>query len=320
MHLEIVEHLVPGASADHAECVRHARGSQVVGWSYASAVAFLIYDVLITFGDEVRFIWPLPWTFTKALYFFIRYFPILLEMSTQFYGTPLLSYPPEACYVWNVYQGVAVLLLIVSVDYILILRVYGMYPRNRPVKYILTSLYLAEIVTMAVGIYLASPRFQFDIHCVVTKAPPIFLMTVGVPIVYQTLLFLVTIYKFAEAAKKGWGHIPVVQLLLRDGTWAFIVIFAVIIGQALVYGVGPQAYTGFLYGWMNTTWSICGYRLIHNVYALKQPPDPPDGDFETGTNVQFVSDICTDIIGSRATTDSQQPSTYQDGDRDKSRC
>jgi hypothetical protein len=42
---------------------------------------------------------------------------------------------------------------------------------------------------------------------------------------FETTLFLLTLAKFLIALRGGWGRTPVVYLLMRDGTWAFILIF-----------------------------------------------------------------------------------------------
>jgi len=47
----------------------------------------------------------------------------------------------------------------------------------------------------------------------------------GVSILFQTLLFGLTAYKFFTAVRAGWGEIPLIVLLMRDGTWAFAVLF-----------------------------------------------------------------------------------------------
>lgn len=42
---------------------------------------------------------------------------------------------------------------------------------------------------------------------------------------FQTILFLLTAWKFFGAVKAGWGDVPIIQLLMRDGTWAFFLLF-----------------------------------------------------------------------------------------------
>jgi len=42
---------------------------------------------------------------------------------------------------------------------------------------------------------------------------------------FQTFLFAITFYKFIQAVRAGWSDVPLVALLMRDGTWAFFVLF-----------------------------------------------------------------------------------------------
>ena len=46
-------------------------------------------------------------------------------------------------------------------------------------------------------------------------------------ILFQTLLFIVTAYKFILSLRSGWGQVPIVVLLMRDGTWAFFLLFGI---------------------------------------------------------------------------------------------
>ncbi|KAJ3536833.1 hypothetical protein NMY22_g5861 [Coprinellus aureogranulatus] len=298
----------------------HILGTRIVGYSYASAIAFLIYDILLTLPDEVQFVWPMRPSFTKAAFFFIRYFPPLLGLSTQFYGAPLPNqYSDRACYVWNVYQGLGLILTIVAVDYILILRVFAMYPRNTPIRATTALLYASEIVTMSVGFGIGIPQLRFDDRCVTHDSPPIVMVASGFPILYQAFLFVATAVRFYFSLKAGWGNIPILHLLMRDGTWAFVVLFAVLVTEALLYSVDVDAYTGFLYGWANTAFSICGYRIIINMNKLNRSSNQPI--VSTSPEIQFTSvDVMqydseyqmTDLAGAiRAHIDTRQRSTYR---------
>jgi len=42
---------------------------------------------------------------------------------------------------------------------------------------------------------------------------------------FETILFVLTLVKFLAALRDGWGRTSVVYLLVRDGTWAFMLIF-----------------------------------------------------------------------------------------------
>ncbi|KAH6919334.1 hypothetical protein BKA70DRAFT_1394657 [Coprinopsis sp. MPI-PUGE-AT-0042] len=251
------------------------RATQVVGWNFAAAVALLVYDVILTFPDEVRLIWPIPWTFTKGVFFIIRYFTMILGMSTQFYGVPLLEYSPRSCYIWNVYQCLGAVLVFGSVDYILVLRVFAMYPRNKPIRWLSAALYAAEMSIMAVGL---------------VKAPGTTLVTAGCQIIFQSFLFVVTLWNFIGAVKEGWGNVPLVVLLIRDGTWAFLLLFAILISEAALFGFSPGGYTSILYGWLHTAFSVCGYRILLNLHgASKYTSDQGGGFSTTDVNGEFTS-------------------------------
>ncbi|KAF6765466.1 hypothetical protein DFP72DRAFT_203941 [Ephemerocybe angulata] len=219
-------------------------------------------------GYKVRLIWPNPWNTTKLLFFFIRYFPVILQITIMFLGTPPFTFSHHDCYIWNVYQALATTLVIACVDYILILRVFALYPRNRVVHYILFSMYIVELGTISVCMGLSVPGLGYDETCTVVSAPLPFLIAAGAPIAYQTLLFVLTGWKFFEAVKSGWGHIPIMKLLMRDGTWAFMILFVILVSEALLYTLATEAYSGVLYGWLNTMFSFCGYRILLNLHEL----------------------------------------------------
>jgi hypothetical protein len=113
----------------------------------------------------------------------------------MFIGTPPFTFSKHGCYIWNVYQTLASLLIVASVDYVLILRgqfpslvyfsppltsatlsVFALYPRNRFVRYLLQLVYLLEIITISVAVGLAVPGLEYDELCVVVSAPVTFLV------------------------------------------------------------------------------------------------------------------------------------------------
>ncbi|RXW18129.1 hypothetical protein EST38_g7729 [Candolleomyces aberdarensis] len=264
--------------------LNNVAGTQVVGYNCVASLAFLIYDILLTLHQEVRiytFIFEtisltsfarlrwygreslsailnfivlnaldsISWNLTKCLFFFIRYFPVILQISVLFVGTPPFTFTKRECYIWNVYQGLATVLIVAAVDYILILRIFALYSRSRIIRYLVATLYLLELVTMSIGVGLAVPNLGYDDLCTLIDVPDTFLIAAGAPIAFQTILFGLTAWRFLEAVKAGWGNVPIIQLLMRDGTWAFILLFAILLGEAFLYGFAPEAYTDVLYGY-----------------------------------------------------------------------
>jgi hypothetical protein len=98
---------------------------------------------------------------------------------------------------------------------------------------------------MISGLALALPGIQYDNVCLVTGVPGTLIIYGSVilfirescgqmylthvcrasSIIFQFLLFGLTVVKFIEALRSGWGDVPLIKLLARDGTWAFFLLF-----------------------------------------------------------------------------------------------
>ncbi|KAJ7287285.1 hypothetical protein C8J57DRAFT_1283426 [Mycena rebaudengoi] len=252
------------------------------------ALAFLLYDICITFDDEVKFVWPKPWTLMKLLYFFIRYFPLCVEISITLIGsphiTPQFHFSPRDCFVWQVFQGIATILIVMTVDYILILRVYALYHSGWTMRRTIICLFGLEIAGMCVGFGLSLPTIEFDDICLVTHISSTLLIG-GSILLFQSFLFALTAVRFVSALREGWGGTSIVSLIMRDGTWAFILIFAIMVGEASsLYALKNDALSGVFFGWLLTGFSFAGYRVLLNLSAYSPLPVTQT---TTGTDIRF---------------------------------
>ncbi|TFK22093.1 hypothetical protein FA15DRAFT_51579 [Coprinopsis marcescibilis] len=297
--------LLPFELRQHENAIspEYIAGTNAVGYSAVASMVFLIYDIMLTMDDEVTFIWPIPWSFTKLVYFFLRLFGGVADSvrsvlrTTLFLGTPPFTFTASECYIWAVYQALASTLLIASVDYILVMRVFALYPRGKFVRYGVALLYVAELVTVTIGFGFGVPQLVYDEYCTTIDAPNTFTIASATPIAVQALLFFLTAYKFAQAVRNGWGDVPLLRLLMRDGTWAFFLIFLVLVGEGILFGFAPEAYTAVLYGWMNTVFAFCGYRILLNLNSAGsgrgRSSTMVTNNPTTGPDIQFTSHIYT---------------------------
>ncbi|KIK67865.1 hypothetical protein GYMLUDRAFT_797010 [Collybiopsis luxurians FD-317 M1] len=248
-----------------------AAGTLAVDRSSVAALAFLVYDIMLTVHEEVDIIWPRPWSLMKFNYFFIRYLPVLFQIPLLLVGTelsPQFHFTNHACFIWEIYQGAASISTTIGVDYILISRVYAFYFDNRAVRWIVSISFALEICIMCVGLALTLPGIRYDPICLNVDVPITLLVYAAGTILFQALLFVFTVFKFILAIRSGWGRVPIVLLLMRDGTWAFFVIFAVLVCNASLYGLKNTAFAGILYSWVLTIYSFCGYRVLLNIGHL----------------------------------------------------
>lgn len=124
--------------------------------------------------------------------------------------------------------------------------VYALYNRNLKLTAVLALLFCGEVAYLSYVLSVVSPRLTFNTDCFVTSSPKIFIsywyaspdnLSPGsltdlsillriVSLVFETILFLLTLYKFLEAVRSGWGKRPVMQQFIGDGTWAYTLIFS----------------------------------------------------------------------------------------------
>lgn len=271
-----------------------AFGRLTVQWSSIASLTFLAWDILITFDDEVKFIWPKPWNLSKYLYLFTRYCALLVQISTLFVGNngwPSTYYSSHDCYIWEVYQALAAGVVIGSVDIILILRVIALYHENKIIRSALVVLYIFEIVGMGVGLGLAIPGINYDDICLVITVPWYLFIYGGAAVAFQVVLFSLTMWKFLEAIRSGWGDVPLLSLLMRDGTWAFFLLMATYIGQASLYALKTADLASVMYGWVLTIVSFSGYRILLNLNRLSPPERQSNGGDPTNTDIEFTTQI-----------------------------
>ncbi|PPQ87463.1 hypothetical protein CVT25_008199 [Psilocybe cyanescens] len=275
-----------------------AQAAQAVNRSSVAALTFLVWDILITMDDEVKLIWPRTWNYTKYVYFLARYLPVMAQISILFIGTeltPHFHFTPHDCYIWQIYQGVVASVIVAAVDTILILRVHALFHGHHTIRRLVAVFYALEIIGMVVGLALALPGVTYDDLCLVLSVPRTLIIYGGSTIIFQFFLFGLTLYKFIEAARLGWGDVPLIVLLVRDGTWAFFLLFFVYVGQLGLYAVPNSAYAGVLYGWLLTAFSFSGYRILHNLNRLADHMGVSQGHGSntrpTDTNIQFSTQL-----------------------------
>ncbi|KAJ7039107.1 hypothetical protein C8F04DRAFT_317552 [Mycena alexandri] len=288
-----------GNSSGSSPDIDKALATQVDYRSSVAALVFLLYDICITIDDEVNFIWPKPWTRTKFLYLLIRYLPLFVQTSILTIGSPDLTpsfhFTPHDCFIWQVYQGVATVLVFAAVDCVLILRVFALYNNNRTMRRLVVVAFALEFGGMCVGLGLSLPGIQFDDICLTTSISSELLIYAGSTLLFQTFLFALTVFKFVQAVREGWGDTPLLSLVMRDGTWAFFLLFAVVAGDAALYGLKNHQFASVLYGWLLSVFSFAGYHVLLNLDRLNDAPRLATSESSTNDSpYQFTTRIVTD--------------------------
>ncbi|KAI0705565.1 hypothetical protein C8Q76DRAFT_801310 [Earliella scabrosa] len=81
-------------SAELQQLVSVVDDLHLVWLSNVAATAWVAYDILVTFSQEVSLVWRARWSIPKVLYFIVRYYTLISLLLTIF-GTVLECLPPK---------------------------------------------------------------------------------------------------------------------------------------------------------------------------------------------------------------------------------
>ncbi|KAI0295174.1 hypothetical protein B0F90DRAFT_1919443 [Multifurca ochricompacta] len=278
------------------------QGSYDMDMSSVAALTFLVWDILITLDQEVDAVWSKPNKFySKWLFLFVRYFAVVMQIALLFTGTQLalnFHYTESDCIKWYIFQEVGTQLLIAAVEFILLIRrmlippsfihpspnysyisleVHALYDRNRNLTATLFFLFFVENIAMIVTLIKVVSGVRFDATCTVIHSPPTLLIFAVAFVAFETLLFILTLFKFIVALRNGWGRTPVVYLLVRDGTWAFVLIFVSLllktpatlcVNAGFYLGEGNSSNAAIAFPWLLSIEAFAGARIVLNLHTL----------------------------------------------------
>ncbi|KAJ7246749.1 hypothetical protein C8J57DRAFT_1724762, partial [Mycena rebaudengoi] len=118
------------------ELLQVASDGKLTSYFAVAALTFLIYDHLLSFDLEIRFVWMRPKSWACCIYIWNRYFTLaIICISTSVFLWEVKS--DKVCFIYTLMQSVGATLIVVTVDIILLLRVWILFKKSRLLLYIL---------------------------------------------------------------------------------------------------------------------------------------------------------------------------------------
>ncbi|KAF8806838.1 hypothetical protein BYT27DRAFT_6610649 [Phlegmacium glaucopus] len=205
-------------SLQEADIVNLIWEVQLQRYHGVGALVFLLWDIIITWGDEVQYIWPQSRSSpTKWVYLFTRYFGLMAQARLVSVNMSLIldTFSVDICRELYVSQVVAGGVLMACIQVVLMLRVYALCIQDRRVAYAMTALLIAEVGSMPGIIHTTIPN-DIGMLCMMPITTQ-HIVLFGVSVILPQLLVLgLTIAKFRSGLRAGWGNIPIVSRLVRD--------------------------------------------------------------------------------------------------------
>ncbi|KDR76910.1 hypothetical protein GALMADRAFT_155619 [Galerina marginata CBS 339.88] len=237
-----------------------------------SGLVFLIWDTLSAFDKECAFILKTPLTGVKFLYLFARYFGIASQILSVVYVTGPLSITPvssETCRRWWYFQILTLVALQASIQTVLVLRVYALYKKNVFVGCILT---FAILTGMGLFLYFGVGAFddlEYSAACIVTIPPRQMVRLGGCLITTHSIILGFALCKYWHGLQEGWADIPVVSIVMRDGSSTFVAIVAMLVAF-MNFSFRVKNIFHIVVPLVASSLSVRACRLIINMHSLGQ--------------------------------------------------
>ncbi|KAF9232608.1 hypothetical protein BU15DRAFT_9489, partial [Melanogaster broomeanus] len=114
-----------------------------------SGFSFLVYDHILTFDEEVKFVWQAPWTVTKVTFLANRYGNLIAQGSVHVTESGwVVNNSQELCRRFNTFVSIHMLLGSESIHILVLLRAWAIWGCERRMATRLISAYVVYLLIL----------------------------------------------------------------------------------------------------------------------------------------------------------------------------
>ncbi|KII83978.1 hypothetical protein PLICRDRAFT_46754 [Plicaturopsis crispa FD-325 SS-3] len=273
-----------------------------------SGVTVLTYDHILTFNEELNLIWRPKFVLVSWIFLFNRYLvPALLavDIYEHFYLDMPYHQGIQFCKIWIVIQGYFTILSFMSIHVIVAFRVYALHG-GRP--WVSRVLWAAGIIYSIVCLVLSTleqlpqtspwPDSVRAIRHQCIGSIPSWSWVIWLPsVVFETLLFGLTMAAALRQATYGTSFNSMYQILYRDGILSFLAVSLCSLFSLLVWVTAPQSLLGLGRYFALALVNVAGSRLVLNLkdYSARQR----EAMSESRKLLRFQTDSDTELCPNR---------------------
>jgi len=244
----------------------------------------LLYDYVLTFGEEAEFIWQQKMNFGNILFILNRYMPMIDLVITLNSYTNRGVQQDKFCLLWFNIEVWIRLLCSWVINVLLLLRTWAIWGRSRTML-ICLSILLVVCMLAASGLSLYSSLTVAEIPSLNSIRPCLYTIpntnvlyaTLVSCIVFDCTVLILTLVKIVPAWQPG-GVTPLITQLLKDGIQYFVMIFLIAIANIIMIHIAPTALATTLSILYIVAASTLGCRMILNLRGLSLRPGYNEDD------------------------------------------
>jgi len=197
------------------------------------AACMLWYDHLLTFSDEITYIWQRKMSPLSGIYLANRYFAPP-AFAVCIYGIFFSDWTTASCARFARFEGATTLVTVLLAELILIFRVYAVHAQRKWTLCILIPIYVTQASLMTISLHTASPIIlpttpTTHASCILGDPEKVNQLQETLFWLLPSLLWdsvvviLLVVGIYSEARK--WKNGSMYDLILKDGFLYFAVVF-----------------------------------------------------------------------------------------------
>ncbi|KAF9468279.1 hypothetical protein BDZ94DRAFT_1246411 [Collybia nuda] len=203
-----------------------------VGWSerllfsiILLSFTVLLYDHLLTFANEIEYIWKRRWTPFSVLFMLNRYFAVFTMIAYLCAISDFNKRMLQPSLVLVVLSSVTMLVA----EAMLSLRVYAVYNNNKLILGLTLSIWIGHLVTICIAIIgkegILNPT-SLGWNTVLDISTNVRLLFVLPAVVFDAIVGILLTLGLYRSSGPYRVKMPLVRLIIRDGILYFAVVFA----------------------------------------------------------------------------------------------
>ncbi|KAH7908951.1 hypothetical protein BJ138DRAFT_1115402 [Hygrophoropsis aurantiaca] len=129
--------------------VSFAEDLRVRGAFGVAGYTVFIWEHILTFEEEVRYIWQAPWTVSKASFLVSRYGNLVCLTFVRIEEAGLLSHGSEVwCHRFNIFASVYMIVSVESIHILVLMRAWAIWGCTKGVMVSLMSIYVTYLLLL----------------------------------------------------------------------------------------------------------------------------------------------------------------------------
>ncbi|KAH8077418.1 hypothetical protein BXZ70DRAFT_1073969 [Cristinia sonorae] len=130
------------------EAIKLLKAGKIPMFTCVTSLTWVLYDYFLTVEDEIRYIWPNSWNFGKIMFFWVRYYTILVTLFDVAQIHSFATFQPSltTCVAMDSTIRMVGAISLWSIEIVMQLRIYALYRGSKKVALVNGFLFLVSIV------------------------------------------------------------------------------------------------------------------------------------------------------------------------------